>query len=148
MRKHTRVAAAALAAALLVPAAAGCASSGHPHAHAALSSLEADPTYQAQVQRLQAQLLANYQKDFTPAHPVDSMKQAVSETFPGASLNQIVGYAVKTFKLKDRKRGPDQDAWMHGVVTYALQQSAQGIPSGAASPTIPGVTSPAASKSS
>lgn len=132
---------AATAVAALALTGAGC-SSGHASqsAAAAASSLAADPTYQAQVKQLENELLANFQKYFDPHHPITSMESAVEHTFPGASASTIVSYAVKTFKLADRKRGPDQDAWMHGVVTYALAQGTQGVPSGAASVPIPGVT--------
>jgi hypothetical protein len=140
MKHRTMLAAAAITAMLVTPGAVACSSSSHGAASSAASSLAADPTYQAQVQHLQAQLLANFQKDFKATHPITSMENAVRETFPGASVSDIVNHAVKTFKLADRKRGPEQDAWMHEVVTFALAQSTQGV--GTGTPSIPGVTTP------
>jgi hypothetical protein len=127
--------------------AAACQSSDHgAGARAAASSLAADPTYQAQVQQLQDELLANFKKDFHASHPVTSMENAVRDTFPGGKSQVIINDAVKTFSLKDAHKGAAQTAWMHDVVTFALAQGTQGV--GTAQPSIPGVTSPAASKSS
>ena len=96
------------------------------------------------MQQLQAELLANFKKDFHAAHPVTSMENAVRDTFPGGSSQVIINYAVKTFSLKDAHKGPAQDAWMHALVTFALQQGAQGV--GTVQPSIPG-TSPSALQS-
>jgi hypothetical protein len=97
--------------------------------------------YQAQVKKLEAELLANFQKDFRPSHPITSTESAVRDTFPGGSSQKIVNHAVHTFSLKDAKKGPAQTAWMHDVVTFALAQGAQGV--GTGQPSIPGVTSSA-----
>jgi hypothetical protein len=68
------------------------------------------------------------------------MEAAVQATFPGGSGTKIVNYAVQTFKLSDATPGPKRQAWVQGVVAFALNQDAQGVPSGAASVAIPGVT--------
>jgi len=142
VRKHTHVLVAASFAAVLAGSAAGCSSSGHASdsARAAASSLAANPTYQQDKQRLEAELLANFKKHFNPAHPITSMEAAVQATFPGGSSTKIVNYAVQTFKLSDAKPGAKRQAWIQGVVAFALNQDAQGVPSGAASVPIPGVT--------
>jgi hypothetical protein len=142
MRRRTMLAGAAIAAALAV---GGCSSSSDhgAGARAAASSLAADPTYQAQVQKLQDELLANFKKDFKARHPITSMEDAVRDTFPGGSSQDIINHAVKTFSLKDAHKGPAQTAWMHDVVTFALAQGTQGA--GTAQPSIPGVTSSAGS---
>lgn len=135
--RHTRVlAAAAVAAALGLSA--GCSSSGNDSqaAAAAASSLAANPA----VQKAEGQLKANFARDFTAQHPVTSLEQVLKETFPGANSSDIVTYGVKTFTFKARHRGAAQDQWFQGVVLFALNKNAQGIPSGGASPSIPGVT--------
>ena len=147
MRRRTMLATAAVLAALAAGSTAGCSSSDHGSgARAAASSLAADPTYQAQVQQLQNALLANFKKDFHASHPITSMENAVRDTFPGGSSQAIINHAVHTFTLKDAHKGAAQTAWMHDVTTFALAQGVQGV--GTAQPSIPGVTSPAASKSS
>jgi len=148
MRRSTTALAAAAIVAALAAGSAGCSSSSDhgAGARAAASSLAADPTYQAQVKQLQDALLANFKKDFHASHPITSMENAVRDTFPGGSSQDIINHAVKTFSLKDAHKGAAQTAWMHDVVTYALAKGTQGV--GTAQPTIPGVTSPAASKSS
>lgn len=141
MRRRTVLAGAAIAAALAVAGTAGCQSSDHgAGARAAASSLAADPTYQAQVKQLQDELLTNFKKDFQASHPITSMENAVRDTFPGGSSQAIINYAVKTFSLKDSHKGAAQDAWIHGVVTFALSQGAKGV--GTSQPSIPGVTTP------
>ena len=147
MRRRTTLAGAALVAALAVAGTAGCQSSDHgAGARAAASSLAADPTYQAQVKQLQDALLANFKKDFKAKHPITSMENAVRDTFPGGNSQAIINHAVKTFSLKDAHKGAAQTAWMHDVVTFALAKGTQGV--GTSQPSIPSVTSPAASKSS
>lgn len=140
MQTRTMLAAAGIAAALTL---AGCSSSGHASdsARAAASSLAANPTYQQDKAQLEAELLANFKKHFNPAHPITSMEAAVQDTFPGGSSTKIVNYAVQTFKLSDARQ-PKLNEWIAGVVAYALNQDAQGVPSGAASVSIPGVTVP------
>jgi hypothetical protein len=64
----------------------------------------------------------------------------LAETFPGADIKAIILYGVETFKPAARKAGQARTAWENGVVTYALQQSAQGVKG---QPSVPGVTSSA-----
>ena len=144
MSKRTMLAAAGITAALAL---AGCASSSQGDASAAAksaaASLSADPQFQAAKVRLDT----NMRRDFHVTHPVTSVKAVLTETFPGADLQKIIVYSVQTFKPAARHPGQVRDAWESGVVTYALQQSAEGVGTGTAQPSIPGVTSPAASKS-
>jgi hypothetical protein len=125
---------------------AGCSASSHGQAEqsvsAAVGSLTANPQFQADKVRLEA----NMRRGFHPAHPVASVKMVLAETFPGADLHAVLVYGVKTFKPADRKAGPARTAWENGVVLYVLNQTAQGAGSG--QPTIPGVTAPVTGKSS
>lgn len=150
MRANRNTLAAAVIAALVAVPAAGCSSSSHGNAsasaRAAASSLTANPVYQQDKARLEALLLVNFKKDFNPAHPVASVKTAVQDTFPGGSSNKIVDYAVKTFTLAAAKPGAKRRAWIQDVVTFALNQGAQGV--GTGTPSIPGVTAPATVTSS
>lgn len=145
MSRRTMLAGAAIAATLAI---AGCASSSQGDASAAAKSAAASLSANPQFQAAKTRLDTNMRKDFHITHPITSVKAVLTETFPGADLQKIIVYSVQTFKPAARHAGQARDAWESGVVTYALQQSAQGIPSGAATPKIPGVTSPAASKSS
>jgi hypothetical protein len=126
-------------------AGAGCSSSSpgaaSASARAAASSLAANPAYQQDKAKLEAQLLANLKKDFTAAHPYASAKKAMQDTFPSGDGKKIVNYGVHTFTLKAAKKGPAQTAWIDGIATYALAQGAQGV--GKGQPSIPGVTSSA-----
>jgi len=141
MNKQDMLAAMAAATVLL---AAGCASApgatAHP-ARSAVSALTADPAYRADKQRLEGELLASFQKDFRPSHPITSMMSAVQATFPDGA--GVVNFAVRTFTLADA-HGPALHAWAAGVVTFAL---AQGQPAVAGTPSIPGVTPPATTHS-
>jgi hypothetical protein len=137
MNRHKKVLASSALAAVLALSAAGCTSSGHSQeAAAAASSLAANPA----VKNAEATLKANFAKDFLAAHPVTSLENVLKETFPGANSTDIVTYGLKTFTLKARHRGPAQDVWFQGVVLFALNKNAAGVPSGAASAPIPGVT--------
>jgi hypothetical protein len=137
MIKIPVAAALCLAAAALI---AGCGSasdsSGAAAARSAAASLSASPQFQADKDRLEA----NMRKDFHPAHPVKSAQAVLTETFPGANVQAIIVYGVRTFKPADHKAGPARTAWENSVVTYALQQGAQGVHG---QPSIPGVTSSA-----
>jgi len=141
MNRRIMLVAAGLTAGLAI---AGCGSSSHTQAaqsgRSAVSSLTANPTYQADKARLEAELLANFKATFNPAHPVTSMMAAVQATFPNGDSTKIVNYAVQTFKLSDAKN-PGRQAWIAEVVTFALNQGAQGV--GTGTPSIPGVTAPA-----
>jgi hypothetical protein len=125
-------------AAALALAGCGSASSGSAAdaARSAGASLTANPQFQADKVRLEA----NMRKDFHPTHPKKSMEAVLTETFPGADIKSIILYGVKTFKPAVRHAGQARTAWENGVVTYALQQSAQGVKG---QPSIPGVTSSA-----
>lgn len=123
---------------------AACGSGSSSSGSAALHSLAANPTYSAEVAQLEAQLLANFKKDFSPAHPITSMESAVRDTFPGGSSTKIVNYALKTFTLKDA-HGHARQVWIQGVVTYALNQGATGV--GTGQPVIPGTTGSASPSS-
>lgn len=140
MRNRTTLAGAALAAALAV---AGCGSSSSGTGAAAASSAYSSLTANPQFQQAEQELLANLKKDFTASHPYASAKQAVEDTFPGGNSKKIANYAVRTFTLKAAHKGAARTAWVQGVVTYALQQGAQGT--GTGQPSIPGVTSTATS---
>lgn len=132
--KRIIIASACIAAA----AVAGC--SSHPGGADAARSAAASLTANPQFQKAEQELLANLKKDYRPAHPYTSVKQAVQDTFPGGSASKIATYAVHTFTLKDAHKGPARTLWVQGVVTYALQQGAQGTGTGTAQPSIPGVT--------
>jgi hypothetical protein len=137
MRRSTVLAGAAIVA-VLAAGSAGCASSGSATdaARSAAASLSANPQFQTDKTRLEA----NMRKDFHPTHPVKSVQAVLTETFPGADIQSILVYGVKTFKPAARKAGQARTDWENGVVTYALQQSAQGVKG---QPSIPGVTSSA-----
>ncbi len=121
--------------------AAGCSSASQGSASSAVSSaaasLSANPQFQADKTRLEA----NMRKDFHPTHPVKSVEAVLTETFPGADIQSILVYGVKTFKPAARHAGQARTDWENGVITYALQQSATGT--GTGQPSIPGVTSSA-----
>ena len=134
--------------ALAIPLAiASCSSSSHGHASSVASSLAANPTYSAEVNQLESELLANFKKDFKTTHPITSMEEAVRDTFPGGSSTKIVNYAVKTFTLS-KAHGKARQAWIQSVVTYALAQGATATGVGTGQPKVPGTTtSPPASPS-
>lgn len=135
-RRNAMLAAVAIAASLAIPA---CSSSGNASdaTKSAAASLATNPT----VVKAKAELKTNFDKDFTAAHPIASLTKVLQETFPGASSSDIVTEGLKTFKLKDRHAGPEQDAWFEGIVLFAMNQGATGVGSG--QPSIPAVTIPA-----
>lgn len=148
------LAAAAAAAALLM---AGCSSSGSAgpdtsKGASAAQSILADPQVSADIATAEAELTANFKKDFSAAHPYASIKQAVQDTFPQGNLSKIEAYAVKTFSLKVihpglTKPNADRRAWINGIAKFAITQGG-GAPS--ASPgtaSIPGVQNPSPSAS-
>jgi hypothetical protein len=117
-------------------------------ARAAASSALANPTVSADLSAAEQQLLANLQKNFSPAHPVKSVQAAVRATFPQGGTARIESYAVKTFTiavLHTKGPGSARDTWLQGVVTYAEAQGAQAGYTPPASPgtgTVPGAASP------
>jgi hypothetical protein len=136
---------AGLCLAALALGAAGCSSvsngSGAAAVKSAAASLSANPQFQAAKDRLNT----NMRKDFHPTHPKKSLEAVLTETFPGAHIQPILLYGVKTFKAADRKAGPARTAWENGVVLFALQQSARGV---SGQPSIPGVTGSASPNAS
>lgn len=81
---------------------------------------------------------------FHPTHPISSVKVVLAKTFPGADVQAILVYGVKTFHPAARHAGAARQEWESGVIKYALNQGAQGVHG---QPSIPGVTPPATSKS-
>jgi esterase/lipase len=114
------------------PAATASASA---RAHAAASALASSQQYQQDKQKLEAELTANFQKEFSPAHPVKSVQAAIKLTFPQGDLHKIEAYAVKTFTpAVGTTHGPGspRDAYLNNIVVYALAQGA--APSASATP--------------
>ena len=140
MSTRSMLAAAAVAATLTLTGTA-CSSSGTASdaTKSAAASLAANPA----VVKAKATLKANFNKDFTATHPYDSLKKVLQESFPGVSSADIITFGLKSFTFKARHAGPEQDQWFEGVVLFAMNKNATGIPSGAATPSIPGVTPPA-----
>jgi hypothetical protein len=131
-----------LAAALAL---AGCSSASNSSAADAARSAGASLTANPQFQAAKTRLDANMRKDFHPTHPFKSVGDVLTETFPGADIKALIVYGIETFKPAARKAGQARTDWENGVVTYALQQSAQGVKG---QPPIPGTTSSASPKPS
>jgi hypothetical protein len=100
-----------IAVAAIALTAAGCsksASSGAspatfaPSAKAAVSSALANPTAKADLNQTEQLLLTNLQKNFSAAHPVQSVKTADAHPLHEAN--------------------PARDAWLQGVYAYAVGQ--------------------------
>jgi hypothetical protein len=124
---------------------AACGTS-HSSAHEAASSIAANATVSADLSAGAAELLANLQKDFNPAHPDKSLRAALRATYPQGSTGKIVSYGLKTFTLADvhplHGTNPVRDAWLQGIDAYAQHLGT----AAAGQAAIPGITpSPAAS---
>ena len=127
-----RKAAGIIAAALISAAAiAGCSSSdsGGSHLPAGSTTILANPTVSADVAKAEALLTANFKKDFSAAHPIASMKQAITDTFPQGNLADIENYAVQTFNVHvvhpgPTKPNPARAAWIQAIVLHALAKGA------------------------
>lgn len=99
-------------------------SSSSGQAAAAASSAMANPTVSADIALGEKNLTANMDKDFTAAHPVSSMEQALRATFPQGDLSNITTYAVHQLSPADYRKGPARTAWVQSVVLYALNSGA------------------------
>lgn len=145
MKHRSLPAVAAVTVALLLPGAVACSSSGNASdaTKSAAASLATNPA----VVKAKATLKANFDKDWKATSPYASLKTVLKESFPGVSSADIVTFGLKTFTFKARHPGAEQDAWFSGVVLFAMNKSATGIPTGAASPPIPGVSNTPASSS-
>lgn len=104
--------------------AAACTSHGTsaPGAAAAASSAFANPVVSADVAGAEAIFTANFQKDFSAAHPVTSVKKAVTDTFPSGNTAAIEQYAVSSFKVSMVHDKTARQAWLQDVAAYALHQ--------------------------
>jgi hypothetical protein len=109
---------------------AGCSSSGSSGTDAAKSagqSVLANPTYSAEIAQLENQLLASYQKNFTPLHPIKSMGVALHEVFPSASLSETAKFAVNSLTTsmagKSAKAQAARQAWAQKVVKHVLGEN-------------------------
>lgn len=153
-RRSTWISAALIAAGLI---ATGCSAStsspgaGASSARAAASSIAANPTVSQDLSQLESELLASYQKNFSAAHPITSMKTALHQVFPSASLSASATFAVDhlTTSMVGTKQAAvtARHAWAQLVVEHILAEN----PNATASPgsaVIPGATVPATAKSS
>jgi hypothetical protein len=150
--------AAAAAACLL---AAGCSSSGSGSGGAAASSAKqagqsvlANPTYSAEITQLENELLASYQKNFSPLHPVKSMGVALHAVFPSASISETAKFAVGALTTdmagKSAKAKAARQAWAQKVVKHVIGENpnATAKPGSAVIPGVPASPSPKPSVSS
>jgi hypothetical protein len=146
-RRRAGIAAAAIAALLALGA---CSSSHSSDTGAAASSAKAagqsalaNPTYSAEIAQLENELLASYQKNFSPLHPVKSMGVALHEVFPSASVSETATFAVHALTPdmagKSAKAKAARAAWAQTVVKHVLNEN----PNATASPgsaVVPGTT--------
>lgn len=135
---------------LLIAVAVTACGPGHAAAKAsagaAASSALANPTISADISAVEAALLANYKKDFSPAHPVTSLDTAIKATFPAGDTAAIEKYAVAQFTTSDITSRADRDAWAAKVAGYASGATASPSPSASMAAFTP-AASPSASKS-
>jgi hypothetical protein len=147
--------AAGLAAALLISgvALAGCTGSHSSDATAgksAAQSIAAQPTVSADIAQLENELLASYQKNFTPAHPIKSMETTLHAVFPSASLSATATFAVDHLTTamahKTAAGKAARDEWAQTVTEHILTENPNAtLPPGSAA--VPGVTNPATTPS-
>jgi hypothetical protein len=144
--------------ALVIMAVAGLAGCGSKNdAAAAASSFTANPTVAADITRAENELNANFQKDFSVAHPLRSFEQAIADTFPGGSVSQITTYAAHHFTPAAAHKGAARQELIQGTVEYALSLgappsatasgTASASPGGKGNPAPPASPSPAATAS-
>lgn len=138
MQIRTRAAGIALVI-MAVAGLAACGSGNDGSAAAAASSFTANPTVAADITRAENELNANFQRDFSVAHPLRSFEQAIADTFPGGSVSQITTYAAHHFTPAAAHKGAARQKLIQGTVEYALSLGAQ--PSGTASPAASGTAS-------
>jgi hypothetical protein len=122
---------------------AAAASSGVQAGKSVGQSIMANPTYSAEVTQLENQLLASYQKNFSPLHPIKSMGVALHEVFPSASLSETATFAVHALTPdmagKSAKAKAARAAWAQTVVKHVLNENPNATaPAGSA--VVPGTT--------
>jgi hypothetical protein len=150
--------AAGLLGVLLALSLAACGSSSHSSqagaaassARAAASSELANPTVSADMAQLESRLLAAYQKNFSPIHPITSMETAIHVVFPSGDSKAIATYAVsKLTPAMAHHTNAGKAArllWAQQVVTEALGSN-PGATASPGSANIPGAPAPSSSVS-
>jgi hypothetical protein len=112
--------------------AGAAASSAKAGVHSAAGAITSSPCYQADKAQLKAELLANFQKNFTAKHPVTSAKAAIRATFPQGDVTAIINHGVATLTPALSTSHAARVQWADDLAGFALTQG--GVPVASPSP--------------